>query len=140
MRPARKPNPKFPPEEPPPQHLTEPEVQDPSQELLGWPGYRTQPGHSGLDPLESTNELGHVLGICLRDILLFRVRTQNPLAWLGMFVIGLLFLAPLATTILYNASLGEAALPMLVVTFFPAFLGILLWSNLAYNMVEWIRK
>jgi hypothetical protein len=120
--------------------LTEPEVQDPSQELLGWPGYRTQPGHSGLDPIESTSELGHVLGICLRDLLLFRARTRNPLAWLGMFVVGLLFLAPLAAAILYLPGLGEAAFPLLMVSFFPAFLGILIWTNLALNLGDWTSR
>ncbi len=140
MRPIRKPNPKLPSEQPPPQHLTEPESHDPGQEILGWPGYRTQPYHSGLDPLESYNELGHILGVCLRDLLLFRVRTQNPLAWIGMAVVGFFFLAPLGTAMIYLPSMGEAALPMLIVTFLPAVLGLLLWTNLVLDVAESLRK
>lgn len=136
MRQIRKPPPVPPPEESPLQHYTEPESRDPGRELYGWPGYRTQPGHSGLDPVQSTSELGHVLGICLRDLLLFRIRTQNPVAWLGMAVVGFLFLAPLGTTILYLPELGEAALPFLIVTFIPAILGLLLWTNLVLDIVD----
>jgi hypothetical protein len=140
MLPTHKPNTRLPSEQTPPQHLTEPEVHDPNRELPGWPGFRTQPGHSGLDPVESYSELGHVLGICLRDLLLFRVRSQSPLAWFGMAVVGFLFLAPLGISILYLSSLGEAGLPLLIFTFFPAILGILLWTNLALDIAENIRR
>jgi hypothetical protein len=140
MRQIRKPTPVPPPEEPSRHHYTEPESQDPNLKLYGWPGYRTQPGHSGLDPVQSTSELGHVLGICLRDLLFFRIRTRNPLAWIGMAVVGFLFLAPLGTTIVYLPDLGEAALPMLVFTFLPAILGLLLWTNLVLDIAESMKK
>jgi len=140
MRPTPKPNTQLPVEELPPQHLTEPESQDPSLELPGWPGFRTQSGHSGLDPVESYSELGHVLGICLRDLLLFRVRTRSSMAWIGMAFVGFLFLAPLGVTILYLPNLGDASLPLLVFTFFPAILGLLLLTNLALDIAESLHR
>ena len=140
MKAIRKPTTKLPSEQPLPQHYTEPGSHDPSLEMPGWPGYRTAPGRSGLDPVESYSELGHVLGLCLRDLLFFRIRTRNILSWIGMAVVGFLFLAPLGTNILYHSSLGEAALPLLFFTSFPAILGLLLWMNLGVNLLESLQR
>lgn len=35
----------------------------------GQPGYRTQPGRSGYDPLETNQEAGYVVGLLLRQLL-----------------------------------------------------------------------
>lgn len=127
-------------EKTPPAHLTEPEEDNPNLELPGHPGYRTQAGHSGLDPIESYSELGYVMGICLRDLLYFRLRTRNALSLIGMFLVGFIFLAPLGTTVLFLSTLGEAALPLLFFTFLPAVLGLLLWTNLALNLADLMKR
>jgi hypothetical protein len=63
-------------------------------QLPGWPGYRTRPNRSGLDPLDTRNEAAHMGGAFLRDIFALRARTRNPF-YLGlMFIFGVVpFLA-----------------------------------------------
>ncbi len=63
-------------------------------QLPGWPGYRTRPNRSGLDPLDTRNEAAHMGGTFLRDIFTLRARTRNPF-YLGlMFIFGVVpFLA-----------------------------------------------
>ncbi len=36
--------------------------------LPGWPGYRTQPGRSGLDYIDTQMEMGHMAGVFLRQL------------------------------------------------------------------------
>jgi hypothetical protein len=36
---------------------------------VGQPGYRTQPGRSGYDPVETNLEAAHVAGVLLRKLL-----------------------------------------------------------------------
>ena len=139
MRTIRKPDPKL-PSEPPKQHLTEPEPTDPASELPGWPGYRTQPEHSGLDPIEFTAELGHVLGILLKGLIYHRMRTRRPGLLLLMGLAGLVLLIPLAMTVYFLPDVGDAAIVLLALASLPALLGILFWSNLVTDLVEIIQK
>jgi hypothetical protein len=37
--------------------------------MVGQPGYRTRPGRSGYDPLETNLEAAHVIGVLLRKLL-----------------------------------------------------------------------
>jgi hypothetical protein len=139
MRTSRRPEEHL-PDQPPAQHLTEPEPIDPATELPGWPGYRTQAEHSGLDPIESTAELGHVLGILLRGLIYHRMRTRQPGLLLLMGLAGLVLLIPLGMTIYFLPDLGEAAIVLLALASLPALLGILFWSNLVTDIVEIIQK
>jgi hypothetical protein len=139
MRNTRKPETEL-PEPPPREHLTEPEPEDPAVELPGWPGYRTQPEHSGLDPLESTAELGHVLGVLLKGLIYHRMRTRRPGLLLLMGVAGLVLLIPLVMTVYFLPDLGDAAIVLLALASLPAVLGILFWSNLVTDIVEIIQK
>jgi hypothetical protein len=59
-------------------------------QLPGWPGYRTRPNRSGLDPLDSRAEAGHVGGIFLRSILTLKATTRKPFYLLLMFVFGVI--------------------------------------------------
>ena len=137
MRTIRKPDPKL-PSEPPKQHLTEPEPTDPASELPGWPGYRTQAEHSGLDPIESTAELGHVLGMLLKGLIYHRTRRPDLLLLMGLA--GLVLLVPLGMTIFFLPDLGDAAIVLLALASLSALLGILFWSNLVTDLVEMIQK
>lgn len=139
MRSTRKPEENL-PEPPPREHLTEPEPTDPASELPGWPGYRTQPEHSGLDPIESTAELGHVLGILLKGLIYHRMRTRRPGLLLLMGLAGLVLMIPLAMTIYLLPELGDTAIVLLALASLPALLGILFWSNLVTDIVEIIQK
>ena len=56
--------------------------------LRGWPGYRTRPGRSGYDPLDTEFELAHMEGVILRQLIMGKFRTRNPLALFLMFFWG----------------------------------------------------
>ena len=79
---------------------------DSSAQLEGWPGHRTMPGKSGLDPLESDFELAHVMGVLLRQLFTGQIRTHNPLALTLMVVLGVAFLAPVVL-IFYESTLAS---------------------------------
>lgn len=34
----------------------------------GQPGYRTRPGRTGLDPLETRQEMGYMIGLAIRGV------------------------------------------------------------------------
>src|SRR5687768_6782044 len=59
-------------------------------ELPGWPGYRTRPNRSGLDPLDSRAEADHMGGTFLRRLFTFKARTRNPVYLVLMFIFGVI--------------------------------------------------
>lgn len=52
---------------------------DPTANLRGGPGYRTQPGRSGYDPLDTDFESAHIFGVLLHSLIKCKFRTWNPL-------------------------------------------------------------
>src|SRR5512142_2439289 len=72
---------------------------DPATEyLVGWPGYRTRCGRSGLDLIDSQNEFAHMLGLSTRWLLTGRFRTRNPFHLFMMVVVSLVGISPLLFT------------------------------------------
>src|SRR5687767_4226455 len=69
-----------------------PKKDDPVEgsELPGWPGYRTRPNRSGLDPIDSRAEAGHIGGTLIRRVLTFKARTRNPVYLALMFIFGVI--------------------------------------------------
>ncbi len=63
--------------------------------LLGWPGYRTQWGKTGLDLIDSQCELAHMLGLSTRWLLSGKFRTRNPFFLFLMVMLGLVGITPL---------------------------------------------
>jgi Tetratricopeptide repeat len=63
--------------------------------LPGWPGYRTRPGRSGYDQLDSSYELSHIEGVIIRKLLSGTMRTRNPILILYMAFIGFICCLPL---------------------------------------------
>lgn len=61
-----------------------------SQKLIGWPGYRTLPGKSGLAYLETVAEEAHFEGSMLRWLFTGKVITHNPVYLLAFFIFGML--------------------------------------------------
>ena len=59
-------------------------------ELPGWPGYRTRSNRSGLDPIDSRAEAGHIGGTLLHRLFTFQARTRNPIYILLMFIFGVM--------------------------------------------------
>jgi hypothetical protein len=76
--------------------------QNEEEPLQGWPGYRTNPGRSGLDPVDTPAEEGHMLGIFLRNLFTLRIRTRNLFYLVMMFVFGLVPFIALAALFLGN--------------------------------------
>lgn len=67
--------------------------------LPGWPGYRTRPGRSGYDPIDSRAEGGHILGILIRRFFTIQIRTRNPVYLFLLAVIGLALVFPLIVAV-----------------------------------------
>ena len=67
-------------------------------ELVGWPGFRTQSGHSGDDPVKSIAEIGHVFGQLFHHLFAFTLRTSNILFLSFMAGIGVLSFLPIIIT------------------------------------------
>ncbi len=63
--------------------------------LSGWPGYRTRPGRTGYDQLDSEFENAHIQGMILRRMFTLKMRTHNPLNLLAMTAVGLVLCLPL---------------------------------------------
>ena len=80
-------------------------------ELPGWPGYRTRPNRSGLDPLDSRAEAGHMGGTFLRRLFTFKARTRNPVYLVLMFIFGVI---PFLTLVVFMIG----GLPGLNIRFF----------------------
>ena len=67
----------------------------PTSEIRGWPGYRTRPGRSGYDYLDTEFELAHMEGIFLKYLFTGKCRTRNPVYLFFLTVFGLLASMPL---------------------------------------------
>jgi hypothetical protein len=57
----------------PPETIDLPLAQTESSEnlslYLGWPGYRTRPGRSGYDYIDTQNEIAHMTGVFIRQLI-----------------------------------------------------------------------
>ncbi len=89
--------------------------------LPGLPGYRTRPGRSGLDPLDTRNEAAHMEGLFLRNVFTLRARTRNPFYLLLMFILGVI---PLAMTVvlIFGGMVGWSELSLGTILYFLFFL------------------
>ncbi len=103
---------------------------------LGLPGYRTRPGRSGLDYVETNAELGHMEGLFFRRLITFQLQTENPL-YLGlMLLFGLGALVPLLL-ILGEMITGNFENLLLIVAFLPlALFGVALFINFFKNFTR----
>lgn len=64
------------------------------QTTLGLPGYRTQPGHTGLDPIESVSEAAFLQGKFIRQLIAGDLRTHDPIILAAMSIGGFLLIVP----------------------------------------------
>jgi tetratricopeptide (TPR) repeat protein len=105
--------------------------------LSGWPGHRTLPGRSGYDPLDSEFELAHMEGIILRQLIIGKFRTRNPLDLLLMGFWGCLGCLSIFFT-LAEALNGQPRALFFNIFFIPhiAIGAALLW-NAALSLLHW---
>jgi len=71
-------------------------------QLQGWPGYRTRGQRSGLDPVDTRAETGHMQGVFIRNLITLRARTRNPIYLTLMFIFGVLPFAALVWLLLFD--------------------------------------
>ena len=105
-----------------------------ARELPGWPGYRTRPGRSGYDPLDTEFEWAHMQGLFLRALVTGRLRTRNPAYLALMLIVGFAAIAPSALALIAVDSPPGFGLA-LAFTMSPfAFFGIALLVNAIRSM------
>jgi Tfp pilus assembly protein PilF len=68
--------------------------------LKGWPSHRHLPGKSGLDPIDTYCEEGHIEGVMVHLLLNCRLRTHHPVFLLFMAVVGSVCCLPLLFSVL----------------------------------------
>jgi hypothetical protein len=115
---------------------------DNARYLIGWPGYRTRSGKSGLGYVETVAELAHMEGVMIRWLMTGRFRTHNPFYLFGMAVIGMLFGGLPVILIFHEVFMsGHGEMLILLVTALPQIaVGILLIVNLALSILDWKGK
>jgi hypothetical protein len=112
------------------------QTQGASSSLRGWPGYRTRKDRSGLDPIDSGAEEGHMMGVLVHDLLSGKFRTKNPFFLVLLAVLGILCISPflLAITEAYRGNLLPlGAWVILMISFL---LGMAMLTNLIKNLFK----
>jgi len=70
----------------------------------GETGYRTRQGRTGLDPIDTKQEVGRIEGHFIRKLFTGQLRTRNPIYLFVMFALGMCFLLlPLASFVTRQA-------------------------------------
>lgn len=111
-----------------------PPYRDPNADLRGWPGHRTRPERSGLDPLDNDFELAHMEGVFLRRLFTGKLRTRNLFYLFLMAVFGLFACLPLLF-ILAEVVNGNYRALLWLILFSPVLAaGLALLANLALNL------
>ena len=109
-----------------------------SDQLPGWPGYRTREGRSGYDPIDTRTEAAHTAGTIVRR--LFTGQIRNPLHLLLLAILGLVLVTPLILAI--SELMNGSVLPwngwILVLVAGGVGLGILI--NFLKNLLKIISK
>ena len=106
----------------------------PASLIPGWPGYRTRPGRSGLDYLDSEFELAHMQGLFLRRLFTGKLRTTKPVYLAAMAVLGAMCILP--TVLAFIAPTLDAVCPGMAY-FIPMAVG---GGGLLYNLALNLRR
>lgn len=81
---------------------------DPAAVINGWPGHRTLPDRSGLDPLENDFEAAHMTGVFIRYLFTGMPHAPSTVYLLLVPLLGAILLAPFGLS-LYMAWAGDPA-------------------------------
>ena len=105
--------------------------------LPGWPGYRTQPGKSGLGYLETQAEWAHIQGVLFRKLITGGLQTRNPVYLICLSVYGLISASPLALLFVAEPA-GRMAFMSGLALFAPNILiGLLLLINMTISLFKY---
>lgn len=110
-----------------------------SRILPGWPGYRTRPGRSGYDYLDTTYEEAHMEGVFLRLLFTGKLRTGSWVGLASLAAIGMMVISPLVFGV---AEIVAGQWQYLVLTLLFTVIwapGLLLLWNVACNVRDLLR-
>ena len=109
-----------------------------SNDLPGWPGYRTRDGRSGYDPIDTRAESGHMAGTIIPKLIGGQIRNRVHLFLES--ILGLILFTPLilavSETLNGNQFLWSAWLFLLIL----GTAGLALLINCIKNLLEIIRQ
>lgn len=127
---------RHPPHRPAESVAFEPRVAVESPSLLGWPGYRTQTGHTGLDPIETVLEMAFLQGKFIRRLITGQLQTHNPISLAAMALAGFCLIVPfvfcLLTSMYRGWNVQNLWLTFVLAPF--ALVGWMLWIDLNVNL------
>lgn len=108
----------------------------------GEPGYRTQAGRSGLDPVDTQLEVARMEGTFLSKLIRLQLRTRNPVYIMGWLVVVTILLVPTTLAIIEAIGLLRSGQPVdhpVLVAVLPVFLlSLLLVVNFCINVVSMV--
>ena len=109
---------------------------DESISLPGWPGYRTSAGRSGLDPIDSQTEAGHVSGVLIRQLFTLQIKTKNPIHLILLAIIGLLLLLPFIAIVSETMRGNSQDANVWIIFILTGMIGLAAFANLIKNLVR----
>ena len=108
-----------------------------TQFLVGWPGYRTYFNKSGLGYVETVAEESHMVALMLRWLVTGKFRTRNPIYLVCMAFIALLLGVLPLFGMLIELFAGNFAILLLLTVAFPHILiGVLLLINVVLSLFD----
>ena len=114
----------------------EKEDRNASNDLPGWPGYRTREGRSGYDPIDTRNEAAHTAGAFIQNLFTGQLRIRNPVLLFLAGILGLALSAPfflaISETINGNLPSWDAWLTMVIA----AIVGLSFLINFVKNLIK----
>ncbi len=106
-----------------------------TQYLVGWPGYRTYFNKSGLGYVETAAEEAHMMALMLRWLVTGKFRTRNPIYLVCMAFIALLLgILPLFGMLIELFAGNFAILLLLTVASPHILIGVLLSINVVLSL------
>ncbi len=114
----------------------EPHVWTEPPSLLGSPGYRTQTGHTGLDPIETLSEMAFLQGKFIRLLITGQLQTHHPISLVAMALVGFCLIVPFVFSLLTSMYSGwnEQKLWLTLVLAPFALVGWMLWIDLNVSL------
>jgi hypothetical protein len=109
---------------------------DDSSSLPGWPGYRTSAGRSGLDPVDSQTEAGHVSGVLIRQLFTLKIKTKNPIHLILLALIGLLLVLPFIAVISETVRGNSQDASIWIIFILLGIIGLAAFANLIKNLIR----
>jgi hypothetical protein len=110
--------------------------EDGSSTLPGWPGYRTSAGRSGLDPIDSQTEAGHVSGVLIRQLFTLQIKTKKPIQLILLAIIGLLLVLPFLAVVSDTVRGNSKDAIIWIIFILPGITGLAAFANLVKNLIR----